>query len=62
MNTYLIPTTAAYCYKPYDHIYLVYANTPQEAYEKTHKQLQGEYIPKKLLEEPGRLNSIFISF
>ena len=34
MNTYLIPTTAAYCYEPYDHIYLVYANTPLEAYRK----------------------------
>lgn len=50
MNTYLIPTTAAYCYEPYDHIYLVHANTPLEAYEKTCKQLQGEYIPQKLSE------------
>lgn len=37
MNTYLVPTTAAYCYEPYDHIYLVYANTSQEAYQKTRK-------------------------
>lgn len=28
MNTYLVPTTAAYCYEPYDYIYLVYADTP----------------------------------
>ena len=34
MNTYLIPTTAAYCYEPYDYIYFVYADTPQEAYIK----------------------------
>ena len=43
MNTYLIPTTAAYCYEPYDHIYLVYANTPLEAYRKAQTELQGEY-------------------
>lgn len=48
MNTYLIPTTAAYCYEPYDHIYLVYANTPLEAYRKAQTELQGEYIPQKL--------------
>ena len=29
MNTYLIPTTAAYCYESYDYIYLIYANTSQ---------------------------------
>ena len=45
MNTYLIPTTAAYCYEPYDHIYLVYANSYQEAYKKACIELQGEYIP-----------------
>ena len=44
MNTYLIPTTA-YCYEPYDYIYLIYANTSQEAYKKAHKKLEGEYIP-----------------
>lgn len=27
MNTYLTATTAAYCYEPYDYIYLIYANT-----------------------------------
>ena len=48
MNTYLIPTTAAYCYEPYDHIYLVYANAPLEAYRKAQTELQGEYIPQKL--------------
>lgn len=47
MNTYLIPTTAAYCYEPYDHIYLVYANTPLEAYQTACNNLQGEYIPQK---------------
>lgn len=50
MNTYLIPTTAAYCYEPYDYIYLVYADTSQEAYEKACKELQGEYIPQELAE------------
>ena len=48
MNTYLVPTTAAYCYEPYDYIYFVYANTPQEAYEKACIELQGEYIVQKL--------------
>lgn len=48
MNTYLIPTTAAYCYEPYDYIYLVYAKTTQEAYKKAYKELQGEYIPQEL--------------
>lgn len=47
MNTYLIPTTAAYCYEPYDHIYLVYANTPLEAYQTACNNLQGEYMPQK---------------
>ena len=50
MNTYLIPTTAAYCYEPYDHIYLVYANTPLEAYQTACNNLQGEYIPQELSE------------
>lgn len=49
MNTYLVPTTAAYCYEPYDYIYLVYANTPHEAYIKTRTKLQGEYIPQESL-------------
>lgn len=46
MNTYLVPTTAAYCYEPYDHIYFAYADTPQEAYHTACKELQGEYIPQ----------------
>lgn len=50
MNTYLVPTTAAYCYEPYDHIYFVYANTPQEAYKTACKELEGEYIPQDLNE------------
>ena len=49
MNTYLVPTTAAYCYEPYDYIYLVYADTPHEAYIKARNKLQGEYIPQELL-------------
>lgn len=44
MNTYLIPTTAAYCYETYNYIYLVYVNTPQEAYFKAKTELQREYI------------------
>lgn len=50
MNTYLIPTTAAYCYEPYDYIYLVYANTTLEAYQTACNNLQGEYIPQELPE------------
>lgn len=34
MNTYLIPITAAYVYEPYDYLLMVYADTPQEAYNK----------------------------
>lgn len=48
MNTYLIPTTAAYCYEPYDHIHLVYSNTSLEAYQTACNNLQGEYIPQEL--------------
>ena len=47
MNTYLIPVTAPYQYEPYDYIYMVYANSPKEAYEKANKKLQ-ENIPQKL--------------
>ena len=46
MNTYLVPTTATYCYEPYNYIYLVYANTPQEAYQKANKDLD-DCIPQK---------------
>lgn len=48
MNTYLVPTTAAYCYESYDNIYLVHANSHEEAYEKAYEKLHGEYIPQKL--------------
>lgn len=48
MNTYLVPTTALYSYEPYDHLYLVHANSPQEAYEKAYEDLDGEYIPLRL--------------
>ena len=48
MNTYLVPTTAAYCYEPYNHLYFVYADTPQDAYEKAYNELHGEYIPLQL--------------
>ena len=48
MNTYLIPTTAAYCYEPYDHLFMVHANSPQEAYEKASSQLSGEHIVQEL--------------
>lgn len=50
MNTYLVPTTAAYCSEPYDYIYLVCANTSQEAYEIACNLLQGEYTVQKLSE------------
>lgn len=49
MNTYLIPTTAAYSYKPYNYIYMIYANSPQEAYNITKQQLDS-CIPQKLSE------------
>ena len=47
MNTYLIPTTAAFSYGPYDHIYMVYASSDKEAYT-TAKILLDSYIPQKL--------------
>lgn len=48
MNTYLIPTTAAYCYEPYDYIFMVYAETDEEAYNTAKEQLKGTNIPLKL--------------
>ena len=48
MNTYLIPTTAAYCYEPYDYIFMVYAETDEEAYSIAKEQLKGTNIPLKL--------------
>ena len=50
MNTYLVPTTASYCYDVYDYIYMVYANSHKEAYEIACEKLQGEYIPLKSTE------------
>lgn len=50
MNTYLIPTTAPYAYKPYDYIYIVYANTSQEAYNIAKNKLSGYCIPQWLSE------------
>lgn len=47
IHTYLIPTTGSYEYEPFDHIYLVYATSPQEAYQKAKEQLYA-YIPQKL--------------
>lgn len=48
MNTYLIPTTAPYKYRPYDYIYVVYANTSNEAYDMAKNKLAGYCIPKWL--------------
>lgn len=50
MNTYLIPTTAPYVYHPYDYIYVVYANTPKEAYNIAKTKLSGYCIPQWLSE------------
>lgn len=47
MNTYLVPTTATYCYEPYDHIFIVYAESVKEAYTNTYTKLQGQNIPLK---------------
>lgn len=48
MNTYLIPTTAPYAYRPYDYIYVVYANTSKEAYNIAKNNLSGYCIPQYL--------------
>ena len=50
MNTYLIPTTAPYVYKPYNYIYVVYANTSQEAYNIAKNKLSGYCTPQWLSE------------
>lgn len=50
MNTYLIPTTAPYSYGPYNYIYMVYATSPQEAYNYTKKKLKGYCIPQEPLD------------
>ena len=60
MNTYLIPVTAPYVYEPYNYIYMVYANSPLEAYQLTKQELDS-CIPSKSLEYeyyPVRLNNI----
>ena len=46
---YLIPTTPTYEYEPYNHIYLVKASTPKEAYNKAKLQLDSN-IPQELPE------------
>lgn len=46
---YLIPTTPFYEYKPYNHIYLVSAATPQKAYIYAKSKLDA-YIPLELPE------------
>ena len=45
MNTYLIPTTAAYINGPYDHILMVHSSSPTEAYISAKDILKGIYIP-----------------
>ena len=45
---YLIPTTSSYEYEPYDHIYLVKASSPQEAYQYAKSSLDTN-IPQELL-------------
>ena len=47
MNTYLVPTTAAYCYEPYNYLFMVHANSDEEAYEKACEKLIGTNIPLK---------------
>ena len=49
MNTYLIPTTPTYQYEPYDHIYMLYAKSPQEAYNIAKEKLNS-CIPQELTE------------
>ena len=50
MNTYLIPTTAPYVYEPYNYIYVVFANSSQEAYKIAKNKLSGYCIPQWLEE------------
>lgn len=47
MNTYLVPVTEKYLYGDYDHLYMVYANTTEEAYRKAQIELQNNWIPLK---------------
>ena len=46
---YLIPTTPSYEYEPYDHIYLVKASSPQDAYQHAKAKLDAN-IPQELPE------------
>ena len=50
MNTYLIPTTAPYTYEPYNYIYMVCAESQEEAYNLAKEKLSGYCIPQKLQE------------
>lgn len=61
MNTYLIPTTAPYAYEPYNYIYMVYAQTLQEAYTIAKEKLSGYCCPQKSSEYeyyPTKLDNI----
>lgn len=68
MNTYLVPTTAAYCYEPYDNLYIVCANSPKEAYTMAYYELKGKHIPLKQAEyeyfpfKLHRTESTFVPF
>lgn len=68
MNTYLVPTTAAYCYEPYDNLYMVCANSPKEAYTMAYYELKGKHIPLKQAEyeyfpfKLHRTESTFVPF
>ena len=46
---YLIPTTAEYSYEPYDHVFIVKAQSDREAYNKAKSQLYAN-IPQELPE------------
>lgn len=47
MNTYLVPTTAPYVYEPYNYIFAIHANSPQEAYNIAKEKLSGYCVPQK---------------
>ena len=46
---YLIPTTPSYEYEPYNHVHLVKASSPQEAYQYAKAKLDAN-IPQELPE------------
>ncbi len=61
MNTYLVPTTAPYSYQTYDYIYIIYADSPQEAYKSAKEKLSGYCIPQESQEYefyPTKLSNI----